>query len=166
MRKVGPFEIKVFKYSNLATMDMFFTTKLIQKINTRTPHWQRLTEHPWLLVDIQIKRLKSWIFQATNGQKLQTILIMICKFLYIPYRSEFSSNYHRVSVSTHTQQSQQTKVHCLLEVLVIQVLLQLLATTAQGGANWMTYNPFDIIMVQSLMAIKFMSSEGLEQGES
>lgn len=66
----------------------------------------------------------------------------------------------------HTQQSQQTKVHCLLEVMVVLKSLRLLATTAQGGANWMTYNPFVIIIVQSLMAIKFMSLEGVEQGES
>ena len=71
-------------------MDMFFTTKLIQKINMRKHHWQRLTEHPWLLVDIQTKRPKSWIFQAMCGLKLLTILIMISKFfIYLKLKSIF-----------------------------------------------------------------------------
>ena len=61
-------------------MDMFFTTKLTRKINTGMPHWQRLTEHPWLLVELQPRSLKSWIFQATYGLRLLTILIMISKF--------------------------------------------------------------------------------------
>ena len=80
MRKVGHFEINVFKHSDLATMDMLFTTKLIQKINTEKSHRQRLMEHPWLLVDSTLKGLKSWIFQGTNGLKLPTILIIISKF--------------------------------------------------------------------------------------
>ena len=166
MRKVGHFEIKVFKHFDLATMDLFFTTKLIQKINTRKPRWQRLTEHPWLLVDLLPKRLKSWIFQATNGLKLLTILIIIRKFCLCLKLKSILSNHHCNSAFTHTQQSQQTKVHCLLEVIVVQVLLQLLATTAQGGASWMTYKQFVIIIVQSLMAIKFMSLEGVEQSKS
>ena len=61
-------------------MDMFFTTKLTRKINTGMPHWQRLTEHPWLLVELQPRSLKSWIFQATYGLRLLTILIIMSKF--------------------------------------------------------------------------------------
>jgi len=134
-------------------------------MNTWKSHWRRLTEHPWLLVELISKRLKSWIFQATNGLKLLTILIMISKFLYISDWSQFLSNYHCILASTDTQQSQQIKVYCLLEVIVVLKSLRLLATTVQGGANWMTYNQLVTIIVQSPMAIKFMSLAEVEHSK-
>ena len=47
------------------------------------------------------------------------------------------------------QQSQQAKGHSLLEVMVVQLLLRLLATTALDGADWMICNQLDDTIVQS-----------------
>ena len=64
------------------------------------------------------------------------------------------------------QQSQQAKGHSLLEVMVVQLLLRLLATTALDGADWMICYQLDDTIVQSLMVIKFMLLEEMEQGQS
>ena len=90
---------------------------------------------------------------------------MISKFLYISAWSQFLSNYHCILASPDTQQSQQTKVHCLLEVMVVLKSPRLLATITQVGANWMAYTQLDNIIVQSQMAIKFMSLADLEQSK-
>ena len=68
----------------------------------------------------------------------------------------------------HMQPSQQIKEHSLLAVPVVEITksLRLLATTAQGGANWMTYNQLVITIVQSPMAIKFMSLAEMDIGDS
>ena len=60
-------------------------------------------------------------------------------------------------------------MHCLLEVTVVVESLEslrLLATIAQGGPNWMTYNQLEYIIVQSPMAIKFMSLVEVEKSKS
>ena len=61
-----------------------------------------------------------------------------------------------ISVFGFTLQLQQLKEHSSLEVgMVVLTLLQLLATTTLDGADWMTYNQLDELIVQSSMAIKF-----------
>ena len=74
-------------------MDLYFTTKLIQRMDTISLHWRRSTKLHWLLEGpLQIPiRQKSWIFQETYGRKLLNILIMISKFfLYLKSKSNFS----------------------------------------------------------------------------
>ena len=50
--------------------------------------------------------------------------------------------------------------------VVVLVLLQLLATTMQDGADWMICNQRDTIIEQLSMAIEFMSLVELEQSKS
>ena len=72
--------------------EIFFTIKQIQRVSTTLLHWRTLMMLHWPLVDtiqIQIK-LKYWIYQATHGQKLPTILIMISKFsVFLKWNSYF-----------------------------------------------------------------------------
>ena len=63
--------------------------------------------------------------------------------------------------------SQQAKEHFSLEAMVIlAMLLRLLATTAQDGADWMICNQLELVIVQSSMVIRFMLLEELEQSKS
>ena len=63
--------------------------------------------------------------------------------------------------------SQQAKEPFSLEVKVIlDMLLRLLATIAQDGADWMICNQLELVIVQSSMVIKFMSLEELESSKS
>jgi len=70
---------------DLAMMDLYSTTKLMQRLVTINPLWRILTTLHWLLVDtLQIRiRLKYWIFLATRGLKLLNILIIISKFFIV-----------------------------------------------------------------------------------
>ena len=63
--------------------------------------------------------------------------------------------------------SQQAKEPFSLEVKVIlDMLLRLLATIAQDGADWMICNQLELVIVQSSMVIKFMLLEVLEPSKS
>ena len=63
--------------------------------------------------------------------------------------------------------SQQAAEHFSLEVYVIlDMLLRLLATIAQDGADWMICNQLELVIVQSSMVIKFMLLEELESSKS
>ena len=63
-------------------------------------------------------------------------------------------------------QSQQAKEPFLLEDIVMVMSLQLHATTAKDGADWMTCNQLDDITAQSSMVIKFTSLEDIMNSES
>ena len=60
---------------------------------------------------------------------------------------------------------QRVKEHSSLEVGEVPKSLRLLVTTALDGANWMLYNQHEIAIVQSWMAIRFMSLEDIKQGK-
>ena len=65
-----------------------------------------------------------------------------------------------------TLQLQQAKEPSSLEVMMVLKWLQLLATTTQDGADWMTCNQFEEVTVQSSMAIKFTWLEANTNSES
>ena len=150
-------------------MEPFTTTKQIQRMATIGQHWQRLTELHWLLVEpAQIPtRLKHLIFQPTLGLKLQIILITISKLILLFDIKKSTPCSHLISAFIYMPLLQQAKEPFSLVVMVMVLRsLQLLAITTLDGANWMTCNQIDVSIVRLSMAIKFMSSEELEQGKS
>ena len=54
----------------------------------------------------------------------------------------------------------------LVVIMMVLMSLQLLATTAQDGADWMTCNQLDDITGQSSMVIRFTLSEEILKSES
>ena len=66
-------------------MELFFTIKQMQRVDTIEHLWRRLTKLHWLLVDrVQTRmKLKYWIFQSTLGPKLLNIRIIFSKFFII-----------------------------------------------------------------------------------
>ena len=53
----------------------------------------------------------------------------------------------------------------LVDMVMVLMLLQLLATITQDGPNWMTCNQLDVTIEQSSTVIKFMSLEEVEHSK-
>ena len=81
------------------------------------------------------------------------IHIMISKFsIFLKLKEYFRRILNIVLASLDMLLSQQAKEHFSLEVKVIlDMLLRLLATIAQDGADWMICNQLELVIVQSSM---------------